>query len=75
MVGLVLLMLVTEFISWFDLLATFEVMRRPEVGGWVGRVYRFFPDCYVLEVTGSNIAIVSFDFLFVSVYYLAYDGE
>ena len=71
MVGLVLLMLVTEFRSWFDLLGTFEVMRRPEVGDWMGRVYRFFPDSYVLEVTGSNIAILSFDFLFVSVYYLA----
>ena len=75
MVGLVLLMLVTEFRSWFDLSGSVEVMRRPGVGDWMGRVSNFFPDSYVLEVTGSNIDILSFDFLFVSVYYLAYDGE
>ena len=50
-------------------------MIRPGVGDWMGRVSNFFPDSYVLEVTGSNIDILSFDFLFVSVYYLAYDGE
>ena len=50
-------------------------MRRPEVGGCLGVVSKFFPDSYVLEVTGSNTGRLSFDFLFVSVYYLAYDGE
>ena len=68
-------MLVTEFRSWFDLSGSLEVMRRPGVGDWTGRVSNFFPDSYVLKVTGSNIDILSFDFLFVSVYYLAYDGE
>ena len=69
-------MLVAVLRSWFDLLGCFEVMRRrPEVGYWWGRVSRFFPDSYVLEVTGSNVVIFSFDFLFVSVSYLAYDGE